>query len=168
MVCLDQEKCFNRVDHGFLFKAMAACGFRPAFLSLIRFFYNGGTSRVLVNGSFSEQIRLGCGLKPGDPPSSLLDIITSELVANAVRKDSQIMIRGRVKKIGGYADDTQGYLTTDDPLRRFMAMVKTFGQALGSRLNWEEPEELWLGPWQDRVGGYHGLNWKDKVKMLGV
>ena len=171
LVCLDQEKCFDRVDHGFLFKAMAAYGFGPAFIGFVRAFYNGVTSRVLVNGSFSEQIRLGRGLKQGDPPSSLLYIITAEVLANAVRKDSQIKglrIRGREKKIGGYADDTQGYLTTDDSIRRFMALVELFGQASGSRLNRDKTEGLWLGPWQDRIGNHHGLNWKDRVKLLGV
>ena len=171
LVSLDQEKCFDRVDHGFLYKAMEAYGFGPGFVGLVRAFYNGATSRVLVNGVFSEQVRLDRGVRQGDPPSSLLYIITAEVLANAVRKDSQIKglrIRGREKKIGGYADDVQGYLTTDDSIRRFMALVELFGQASGSRLNRDKTEGLWLGPWQDRVGAHHGLNWKDRIKLLGV
>ncbi|MEL6805670.1 MAG: reverse transcriptase family protein, partial [Bacteroidota bacterium] len=171
LVCLDQEKCFDRVDHGFMFRAMAAYGFGPGMIGLVRAFYNGATSRVLVNGVFSEQIRLGQGVRQGDPPSSLLYIITAEVFANAVRKDSQIRgirIRGREKKIGGYADDVQGYLTSDDSIRRFMALADLFGQASGSRLNRQKSEGLWLGPWQERVGSHHGLNWKDRVKLLGV
>ena len=43
-------------------------------------------------------------------------------MANSVRKDERIKgikIRGREKKIGGYADDTQGFLTSDASIVRF-------------------------------------------------
>ena len=171
LVSLDQEKCFDRVDHGFLFRALATYGFGPGFLGLVRAFYNGATSRVLVNGVFSDQVRLDRGLRQGDPPSSLLYILTAEVLANAVRKDSQIKgirIKGREKKIGGYADDTQGFLTTDDSVGRFLGLANEFGRASGSRLNRDKTEGIWLGPWQERTGNHHGLNWKERIKVLGV
>ncbi|MEL6802457.1 MAG: reverse transcriptase family protein, partial [Bacteroidota bacterium] len=171
LVFLDQEKCFDRVDHGFVFKTLATYGFGPGFLGMVRAFYNGATSRVLVNGVFSEQIRLGRGVRQGDSPSSLLYVLTAEVLANSIRKDSQIRgirIRGREKKIGGFADDTQGFLTSDASITRFLGEVSLFERASGSRLNRDKTEGLWLGPWQDRVGRHHGLNWKDRIKVLGV
>ena len=168
---LDQEKCFDRVDHGFMFKTLEAFGFGPGFLGLVRSFYNGATSRVLVNGVFSEKVSLGRGVRQGDSPSSQLYVLTAEVMANSVRKDEQIRgikIRGREKKIGGYADDTQGFLTSDASIVNFLSQVSLFERASGSKLNRAKTEGLWLGPWRDRTGSYHGLNWKDRVKVLGV
>ena len=82
LVFLDQEKCFDRVDHGFMFKTLEAFGFGPGFLGLVRSFYNGATSRVLVNGVFSEKVSLGRGVRQGDSPSSQLYVLTCYILPN--------------------------------------------------------------------------------------
>ena len=171
IVSLDQEKCFDRVDHGFMFKVLAKYGFGPAFIGLVKSFYAGATSKVLVNGIFSEEIQLGRGVRQGDPPSSLLYVLTAEVLASVIRNDQRIVgitVNGVEKKIGGYADDTQGFLSTDASVQRFLTLVRGFGAASGSKLNTDKSEGLWLGPWRARTGLIHGLNWKDKIRILGV
>ena len=162
---------FDRVDHSFLFKVLEKFGFGPGFMGLVRSFYEGATSRVLINGVFSEPIDLGRGVRQGDSPSSLLYVLTAEVLAITIRKDTSIKgltIGGVEKKIGGYADDTQGFLSSDASILGFLRQVTLYGKASGSKLNKDKTEGLWLGPWKDRGDQVHGLKWKEKIKVLGI
>ena len=131
-----------------MFKVLERFGFGPRLIRMIKSFYNQATSKVLINGVFSEDINLGRGVRQGDSPSSLLYVLTAEVLANSIRKDSEIIgltIGGVEKKIGGYADDTQGFLGADASIPRFLKHVELYGKASGSKRNQAKTEGLWLG-----------------------
>ena len=67
LIFLDQEKAFDRVEHDFLFKTMAAFGFGDAFIDWIRVLYSNATTRVKVNGHYTNSIPLKRGLRQGPP-----------------------------------------------------------------------------------------------------
>jgi hypothetical protein len=131
MLFLDQEKCFDRLNHEWVYKVLAryGYGYGEGLIGWIWAFYNGVYSRVLVNGHFTDHVQIGRGLRQGDPPSSLLYILTAEVMANSVRKDGRIeglRVNGVENKIGGYADDTQGFVPSDESLRQFLGKVSLF------------------------------------------
>ena len=55
-VFLDQEKAFDRVNHKFLFKTMAAFGFGPVFIEWIRTIYSNASTKIKINGFLTEKI----------------------------------------------------------------------------------------------------------------
>lgn len=54
ILSLDQEKAFDRVDWGFLFRTLSHLGFTSSFISWVRLLYSGVFSSVFVNGYTSE------------------------------------------------------------------------------------------------------------------
>lgn len=50
ILSLDQEKAFDRVDHGYLFSVLKACGFYDNFVSWVELFYSGASCLVKVGG----------------------------------------------------------------------------------------------------------------------
>ena len=49
IVCLDQEKAFDRVDHSYLFSALRAFGFGDGFLAWIDLLYSGAQCLAQVH-----------------------------------------------------------------------------------------------------------------------
>ena len=67
---LDQEKAFDRVDHGFLFRIMSHVRFGSSFFSWVKLLYSGISSAVCINGYTSAAffpsrgVRQGCPCRP--------------------------------------------------------------------------------------------------------
>lgn len=62
LVTLDQEKAFDRVDHGFLLRTLAKLGFGPSFCLWVSLFYNNVFSQIICNGKLLAPVFLcrGC------------------------------------------------------------------------------------------------------------
>ncbi len=69
---LDQEKAFDRVDHGFLFETMSAFGFGEVFISWIKLLYMNASCILKIGGGLSKPIRLHKGIRQGCPLSGQL------------------------------------------------------------------------------------------------
>ena len=54
IVCLDQEKAYNRIDLTYLWKALEAFGFPESFITRIQNLYNKASTTIQVNGFMSE------------------------------------------------------------------------------------------------------------------
>ena len=110
LLFLDQEKCFDRVEHGFIFRVMAKMGYGEDFIKWVRIFYNGVHSRVLINGEMSDLVQIGRGNRQGDSPSSHIYVMVAEVLACQIRRNPDIRgikVAGTEKKVAGFADDTQ-------------------------------------------------------------
>ncbi|CAM2105238.1 unnamed protein product [Caretta caretta] len=57
---LDQEKAFNRVDHGYLLSTLRDFGFGPQFVGFLQVLY--ASTECLFRLSFGQGIRQGCSL----------------------------------------------------------------------------------------------------------
>ncbi len=64
-VSLDQEKAFDRVDHGFLFKCLEAFGFGPSIIAYIRLLYTDTYSMLKINGTLTRPFRVSRGIRHG-------------------------------------------------------------------------------------------------------
>ena len=84
-IFLDQEKAFDRVNHGFLFRTMEAFGIGENFISWVSNIYSNASSMVSINGFFSEKIPLRRGVRQGCPLSALLYVLVIEILALQLR-----------------------------------------------------------------------------------
>ena len=88
---LDQEKAFDRVSHKVLFKTLAQFGFGQNFISWLKIIYSNASTVVNVNGFFTQNIPLKCGVRQGCPLSPLLYVLVIELLALQLRCNPNIV-----------------------------------------------------------------------------
>ena len=114
LISLDAKKAFDSVDHNYIRKTLENYGFGPVFISYFNTLYNDITARVLVNGFFSETIKIERGVKQGDALSCAIFILCIDPLLrnlNANKKIKSIALETKITKkvvchkASGYADD---------------------------------------------------------------
>lgn len=60
---LDYKKAFDRVDHSFLWEALAKIGSGDKFIMIVKGLVLGVLSKLHVNGCFSDGIEVGWGVR---------------------------------------------------------------------------------------------------------
>ncbi|CAM2119627.1 unnamed protein product [Caretta caretta] len=116
LLSLDQEKAFDRVDHGYLLSTLQAFGFGPQFVSFLRVLYAAAECLVRLNWTLTEPVSFGQGVRQGCP-------LLGQLYALAI-KPFLCLLRRRMKGLvlwepelwlvlSAYADDV--LLVVQDP-----------------------------------------------------
>jgi hypothetical protein len=114
LISLDVKKAFDSVSHKYIKETLTAYGFGPAFLKTFEVLYGSITSRILLNGFFSESIKIERGVKQGDALSCAIFIICIDPLLRNINKNNEIKeITIRKKntisklsfKASAYADD---------------------------------------------------------------
>ncbi|CAM2113567.1 unnamed protein product [Caretta caretta] len=67
LLSLDQEKAFNRVDHGYLLSTLQAFGFGPQFVGFLRVLYASVECLVKLNWTLTEPVSFRRGVRQGCP-----------------------------------------------------------------------------------------------------
>ncbi|CAM5161140.1 unnamed protein product [Natator depressus] len=62
LLSLDQEKAFDRVDHGYLLSTLRAFGFRPQFVGFLQVLYASAECLVRLNWTLTEPVSFGRGV----------------------------------------------------------------------------------------------------------
>ncbi|CAM2119839.1 unnamed protein product [Caretta caretta] len=78
LLSLDQEKAFDRVDHGYLLSTLQAFGFGPQFVSFLRVLYASAECLVRLNWTLTEPVSFGRGVRQGCPLSGQLYALAIE------------------------------------------------------------------------------------------
>ncbi|CAM2097581.1 unnamed protein product [Caretta caretta] len=113
---LDQEKAFDRVDHGYLLSTLQAFGFGPQFVGFLRVLYTSAECLVKLNWTLTEPVSFGRGVREGCP-------LSRQLYAQAI-EPFLCLLRGRLTGLvlrepelrlvlSAYADDV--LLVVQDP-----------------------------------------------------
>ena len=175
MISLDQEKAFDRVNHGFLQRVLTRSNFGPHFRRWVDVVYHYITSNVINNGWLSSPFRLERGVRQGCPLSPLLYCLVVETLGQAIRRDKTIegiQIPGsnqQQSKVSQYADDTTLILANDYSITQCFHIVNIFEKGSRSRLNATKTEGLWIGRSAGRPSGPVNITWvTDKLKFLGL
>lgn len=138
-VNLDQEKAFDMVNHGFLFRVPEKLGFGNNFVKWIKILYSNVGSRVNINGNIGNVIKQLRGVRQGDPLSALLYVLYIEPFACAIRTNYNIkgikLPGGDIPKISQYADDTVLYLQDSLFQAQVIKVIDEFSVAFGSKTN---------------------------------
>ncbi|KAJ8361959.1 hypothetical protein AAFF_G00409140 [Aldrovandia affinis] len=171
---IDQEKAFDRVQHGFLHGVLKRMGFGPRFIGWVRTLYADVYSCVRVNGFLSGPVEQLGGVRQGCPLSPLLYVLFMEPFAELVRRDPGVDgvrlpgASGEVLKIQQYADDTTLFVSSARSLGRIRALTDLFGAGTGSKVNLAKSSVLYCGCWRDdRSGGGFSVC-TGGLKILGV
>ena len=174
LISLDQEKAFDRVNHGFLQRVLSRFNFGPSFRQWVNIVYTDIHSCVLNNGWLSAKIKLDRGVRQGCPLSPLLYCLVAETLGQAIRRDDSIRgipIPGvnKQSKVSQYADDTTLILADIYSITQSFNLINIFERGSGSRLNAQKTEGLWLGAAAGKQTGPVNITWTtDKLKILGV
>ncbi|CAM2096379.1 unnamed protein product [Caretta caretta] len=78
LLSLDQEKAFNRVDHGYLLTTLRAFDFRPQFLGFLQMLYASAECLVRLNWTLTEPVSFRRGVWQGFPLSGQLYTLAIE------------------------------------------------------------------------------------------
>ncbi|CAM2106434.1 unnamed protein product [Caretta caretta] len=78
LLSLDQEKAFDRVDHGNLLGTLQVFGFGPHFVSFLQVLYAFAECLVRFNWTLTEPVSFGRGVRQGCPLSGQLYARTIE------------------------------------------------------------------------------------------
>ena len=90
LLFLDFEKAFDTLEWSFIQRALHHFNFGPTINNWIKMFYKGTESYILHNGWSSGFFQLERGIRQGCPHSPYLFILCVEILAEAIRKNSEI------------------------------------------------------------------------------
>ena len=174
-VALDQQKAFDRVHRGFMFRVLERMGFSQVFVGWLQILYAEVRSMVTVNGHLGKVFRVHSGVRQGCPLSPLLYILYIEPLGAAIRADQGIRgllvpgSGGTRVKLSQYADDTTLLLDSDECLIRSLRVIQDFGQVAGASLNFAKSSVKFFGRWRGRTDVPGGLaHCPGPLKILGV
>ncbi|CAM2100278.1 unnamed protein product [Caretta caretta] len=141
LLSLDQEKAFDRVDHGYLLSTLRAFGFGPQFVSFLRVLCASAECLVRLNWTLTEPVSFGQEVRQGCPLSGQLYALAIEpFLCLLRRRMTGLVLREPELRLvlSAYADDV--LLVVQDP--GDLARGYLFGSLLRpSQLG----QELWLG-----------------------
>ena len=81
MVALDQEKAYDKIDHGYLTQALRHFNLPEPFVKTIQSLYGNAHTAVMVNRELSPKFKVTRGARQGDPLSCLLFDQSNPLLA---------------------------------------------------------------------------------------
>lgn len=175
ILSLDQEKAFDRVDWGFLFRTLSHLGFTSSFISWVRLLYSGVFSSVFVNGYTSQAFFPSRGVRQGCPLSPLLYVLSIEVLAANLRASRVIHgltlpgVANPLPVTSLYADDTTVVALSDAAIHEVFNIFARFALGTGAKLNLGKCVGLWLGPWRTRLDAPVAMKWTSgMIKVLGI
>ncbi|CAM2102728.1 unnamed protein product [Caretta caretta] len=154
LLSLDQEKAFDRVDHGYLLSTLQAFGFGPQFVSFLRVLYASAECLVRLNWTLTEPVSFGRGMRQGCPLSGQLYALAIEPFLCLLRRRMTGLVRREPELrlvLSAYADDV--LLVVQDPgdLARVEACQAIYSAASSARVNWVKSSGLAVGDWRQET-----------------
>ena len=173
---LDQEKAFDRVDHGFLFGTLRAFGFGGGFLSLLGLLYKDACCLVKVGGALSCPVRVGMGIRQGCPISGqLYSLVIEPLLCRLRSRLTGLRLPGLPQRpplvLSAYADDISVIIRNQGEVDNLTESLTLYQKASSAKVNRDKSEALLIGQWTDRqtpkLPG--DLGWgRQGLRVLGV
>lgn len=139
IVCLDQEKAYDKIRHDYMWTTLGRFGFPEQCISTIKTLYSEARTTVIINGEKSNPYRVNRGVRQGDPMSCLLFNLAIEPLAQMIRKSNLkgMEIKGETERliIKLFADDTTIYLSEEDDINDLKDILEAWCKASGARFN---------------------------------
>ncbi|CAM2103851.1 unnamed protein product [Caretta caretta] len=147
LLSLDQEKAFDRVDHGYLLSTLQAFDFRHHFVGFLRVLYASAECLVKLNWTLTEPVSFGRGVRQGCPLSGQLYALVIEPFLCLLRRRLTGLVLWEPELqlvLLAYADDV--LLVVQDPgdLVQVEACQTIYLAASSTRVNWVKSSGLAL------------------------
>ncbi len=144
---LDCSKAFDYVNHSYLIEILKRRDVGDNFLRFISCFLKG-TSKIIFNGSLSEELKIDRGVPQGETLSPFLFILAIDPLLNTIQNDDSIKgvkTGTRRVKVMAYADDLVLISETKEDLEKMLQHVKTYEKASNAKLNEKKSQLLSFG-----------------------
>jgi len=156
IVALDQEKAYDRIDHGYLVHVLHHFNLPEPFIKTVQSLYGNAHTAAMVNGELSTNFRVTHGVRQGDPLSCLLFDLAIEPLACMLRSSPNLRgfsIPGITQKVivTLYADDTTVFLSNTDSYTDLQRILLQWCLASGARFNLEKTEIVPIGSPEHRA-----------------
>ena len=115
----DMEKCFDKIEHRAIYRALELFNFGPKFIKWVSLFFTSFQVCTQNFGLTSDFFPKTRGVNQGCPISPSLFLCTSEILANSLRNHTDIhgIKIGEIEYlISQFADDTDLYLPYDEKI----------------------------------------------------
>jgi len=149
IICLDQEKAYDKISHDFLFRSLSRFGFPLHFINTVRALYYDAHTVVIINGETSSPFKITHGVRQGDPLSCLLFNIAIESLANMLRESNLqgLLVTGAIERTIAtlFADDTTVYLSENDHFADLQEILKKWCIASSAKFNVQKTEIIPVG-----------------------
>ena len=109
IISIDAEKTSDKIQHPFIIKTLQKVGIEGTRLNIIKAIYDKPTANIVLNGEKLKAFPLRSGTRQGCPLSPLLFNIVLEVLATAIREETEIkgiQIGKEEAKLSLFADDT--------------------------------------------------------------
>ena len=173
LICLDQEKAFDRVNHTYLIKTLEKLGIHGDFLRIVKAMYKNIYTQININGKLSKQIEVTRSVRQGCPFSMLLFVAISVPLIQMIEKEDKIKgyktRYGNEIKIISYADDNTLVITDPSSYKVIFDIYNKHAEASEAKINEEKTEILLIGNWRNRKSQFSfAKKVKPEIKVLGV
>ena len=106
IVSLDLNKAFDRVNHDYLWKVMQKFNFPDTFIDCLKRIYANASSRMLINGFLSREIKINCSVRQGCPMSMVFFVLYVEpLIRKIADSITGVLVHDKFINVFAYADD---------------------------------------------------------------
>ncbi|CAM2112541.1 unnamed protein product [Caretta caretta] len=151
LLSLDQEKAFDRVDHGYLLSALQAFGFGPQFVGFLRVLYTSAECLVKLNWTLTEPVSFRRGVRQGCLLSGQLYALVIEPFHCLLRRRLTGLVLQEPKLrlvLSAYADDMLLVIQDPGDLARVEASQAIYSAASSALVNWVKSSGLAVGDWR--------------------
>ncbi|CAM2117520.1 unnamed protein product [Caretta caretta] len=139
LLSLDQEKAFDRVDHGYLLGTLGAFSFGPQFVGFLQVLYADAECLVKLNWTLTEPVSFGRGVWQGCPLSDQLYALAIEpfLLLLCRRLTGLVLWEPELRLVlSAYTDDMLLVVQDPDDLVWVEACQPVYLAASSARVNW--------------------------------
>jgi hypothetical protein len=146
LLSIDLAKAFDRLDHLFIRKSLAAWGLGSEFIQLATLSLHDSHVVAESEGTLTEPVLVTAGVKQGCPLSPLLFILALEGLLMAFEADPDIKaftFNGERTLVSSYADDTSLYLNDLVSIPPALSLASRFKTASGLGIN---VKKSWILP----------------------
>lgn len=163
LISFDLEKAFDRVSYVFLEKTLQKMGINECFIRFLKQIHEYSQSRILLNGCFSNQIKIERSVRQGDPLSMLLFCLYLEPLLQKL----QSCCSTDLDALFGYADDISLLLNDIGKLTEIKQIFNMFEQVSGAKVNFSKTKSMLVGV--DRnLQIPNWIKFDEKIKILGI
>ena len=139
ILSIDAEKAFDKLQHPFLIKTLKKVGIEGSHLKIIKAIYERPAANIILNGEKTESVPPKVRTRQGCPPSPTLFNTVLEVLASAIRQQSEIkgiQIGKEEVNLSLFTDDMILYMENPkDSTKKLLELIHEFSKVTGYKIN---------------------------------